>query len=92
MVAPINLVFGWKRVPFPTEPTLRLQKTVKVGRLLRFPLVLSSPVGGVKLSLSRYPLDKDKIQSIGVMIYDKKDGPFQLHIDWINTYVDHDLK
>ena len=47
---------------------------------------------GVKLSLSRYPLDKDKIQSIGVMIYDKKDGPFQLHIDWINTYVDHDLK
>ena len=71
-------------------------KTSKDGKgweIVKIPFSSLQPSWrGVKLSLSRYPLDKDKIQSIGVMIYDKKDGPFQLHIDWINTYVDHDLK
>ncbi|MEM9410756.1 MAG: CIA30 family protein [Planctomycetota bacterium] len=31
-------------------------------------------------------LDKTKIETIGFMIYDKKDGPFRLEVDWIKTY------
>jgi hypothetical protein len=31
-------------------------------------------------------LDKSKIQSLGFMIYDKKDGPFELKVDWIRSY------
>ena len=41
---------------------------------------------GMKLSRDRYPLKKDKIDSLGVMIYDKKDGPFRLQVDWIKAY------
>ncbi len=41
---------------------------------------------GMKLPRDRYPLKKDKIESLGVMIYDKKDGPFKLQVDWIKTY------
>ena len=41
---------------------------------------------GTKLSLKRYPLKKERIESIGLMIYDKKDGPFRLQVDWIRTY------
>ncbi len=41
---------------------------------------------GMKLPRDRYPLKKDKINSLGVMIYDKKDGPFKLQVDWIKTY------
>jgi hypothetical protein len=40
----------------------------------------------MKLPRDRYPLKKDKINSLGVMIYDKKDGPFKLQVDWIKTY------
>jgi len=43
---------------------------------------------GVRLPREKYPLKKDKIESIGFMIYDKKDGPFELQVDWIKTYVD----
>ena len=31
-------------------------------------------------------LDVDDIQAIGLMIYDKKDGPFRLEVDWIKAY------
>jgi NADH dehydrogenase [ubiquinone] 1 alpha subcomplex assembly factor 1 len=41
---------------------------------------------GMKLSRDRYPLRRDKVESLGVMIYDKKDGPFRLEVDWIKTY------
>jgi len=41
---------------------------------------------GMKLPRDRYPLQKEKINSLGVMIYDKKDGPFRLQIDWIKAY------
>tara|TARA_B100001057_G_scaffold122404_1_gene121252 strand:- start:10787 stop:11410 length:624 start_codon:yes stop_codon:yes gene_type:complete len=41
---------------------------------------------GMKLPRDRYPLEKGKINSLGVMIYDKKDGPFRLQIDWIKAY------
>ena len=41
---------------------------------------------GMKLSRDRYPLKREKIESIGVMIYDKKDGPFRLEVDWIKAY------
>ena len=40
----------------------------------------------MKLSRDRYPLKREKIESIGVMIYDKKDGPFRLEVDWIKAY------
>jgi len=43
---------------------------------------------GMKLPRDRYPLEKGKINSLGVMIYDKKDGPFQLQIDWIKSYTE----
>ena len=26
------------------------------------------------------------IDSLGLMIYDKQDGPFLLHVDWIGVY------
>ena len=52
-----------EKVPFPTEPTSRLQKTVKVEEIAKIPFSSLQPSWrGVKLSLSRYPLDKDKIQ------------------------------
>jgi len=41
---------------------------------------------GMKLPRDRYPLRKDKVNSLGVMIYDKKDGPFRLQVDWIKAY------
>ena len=41
---------------------------------------------GRKLSKSRYPLKKERIESIGLMIYDKQDGPFRLEVDWIKGY------
>ncbi|HBM78539.1 MAG TPA: hypothetical protein DD438_10545 [Verrucomicrobiales bacterium] len=41
---------------------------------------------GMKLPRDRYPLERGKIDSLGVMIYDKKDGPFRLQIDWIKAY------
>ena len=41
---------------------------------------------GMKLPRDRYPLERGKIDSLGVMIYDKKDGPFSLQIDWIKAY------
>lgn len=31
-------------------------------------------------------LDRKKIETIGFMIYDKKDGPFQLEVDWVKTF------
>ena len=30
-------------------------------------------------------LELDKVQSMGLMIYDKEDGPFQLQVDWIKA-------
>ncbi len=41
---------------------------------------------GSQLDKGRYGLDISKIQSLGFMIYDKKDGPFELRVDWIKAY------
>ena len=41
---------------------------------------------GRPLSKAEHPLIKSKIRSIEFMIYDKKDGPFKLQIDWIKSY------
>ena len=30
-------------------------------------------------------LELDKVQSMGLMIYDKEDGPFELQVDWIKA-------
>ncbi len=49
---------------------------------------LSSSWRGMRLPKDRYPLKKDKIRSVTIMIYDKKDGPFQLQVDWIKAYTD----
>lgn len=32
------------------------------------------------------PLDTSDIRGIGLMIYDKQDGPFRLDVDWIGAY------
>ena len=47
---------------------------------------LSSSWRGMRLPKDRYPLKKDKIRSVTIMIYDKKDGPFNLQVDWIKAY------
>ena len=41
---------------------------------------------GMRLPLERAKLDVEKISGMGFMIYDKKDGPFELKVDWIKTY------
>ena len=41
---------------------------------------------GRPLSKEEHPLIKSKIRSIEFMIYDKKDGPFKLLVDWIKSY------
>tara|TARA_B100000161_G_C33403673_1_gene347730 strand:- start:8 stop:601 length:594 start_codon:yes stop_codon:yes gene_type:complete len=41
---------------------------------------------GRPLSKAEHPLLKSKIRSIEFMIYDKKDGPFKLQLDWIKSY------
>ena len=41
---------------------------------------------GSQLDKGRYGLEISKIQSLGFMIYDKKDGPFELRVDWIKAY------
>ena len=41
---------------------------------------------GRPLSKAEHPLLKSKIRSIEFMIYDKKDGPFKLLVDWIKSY------
>ena len=41
---------------------------------------------GRPLSKAEHPLLKSKIRSIEFMIYDKKDGPFNLKVDWIRSY------
>ena len=40
----------------------------------------------MSLPKDRHLLNKDKIQSIGFMIYDKKDGAFKLQVDSIKAY------
>jgi hypothetical protein len=47
---------------------------------------MSATWRGSRLDRQRYGLDKSKIQSMGFMIYDKNDGPFQLRVDSIKTY------
>ena len=41
---------------------------------------------GMPLSKKKYPLFGSKIRSIEFMMYDKKDGPFKLQVDWIKSY------
>ena len=36
--------------------------------------------------LSRPALEVTAIDSVGIMIYDKRDGPFRLEVDWIKAY------
>jgi NADH dehydrogenase [ubiquinone] 1 alpha subcomplex assembly factor 1 len=49
---------------------------------------LSSSWRGMRLPKDRYPLKMDKVRSVTIMIYDKKDGPFNLQVDWIKAYSD----
>ena len=41
---------------------------------------------GRPLSKAEHPLLKSKIRNIEFMIYDKKDGPFNLKVNWIKSY------
>ena len=49
---------------------------------------MSASWRGMRLPKDRYPLKKDRISSVTLMIYDKKDGPFELKVDSIKTYSD----
>ncbi len=42
--------------------------------------IFGQPVG------DRARFDKAKVETLGFMIYDGKDGPFQLEVDWIKAY------
>jgi NADH dehydrogenase [ubiquinone] 1 alpha subcomplex assembly factor 1 len=69
------------RADFKTEKDSKGWLTVKV------PFdSLSCSWRGMSLPKDRHPLNKDRIQSIGFMIYDKKDGPFKLQVDSIKAY------
>ena len=32
------------------------------------------------------PIDPDDIKEIGLILYDKKSGPFEMDIDYVDTY------
>ena len=49
---------------------------------------MSASWRGMRLPKERYPLKKDRIRSVTLMIYDKKDGPFELKVDSIKAYSD----
>lgn len=65
----------------------KTDKDSKGWQIVKIPFdTMSATWRGSRLSKQRYALDKSKIQSLGFMIYDKKDGPFELRVDWIKTY------
>jgi hypothetical protein len=73
------------RADFKTEKDSKGWLTVKV------PFdSLSCSWRGMSLPKDRHPLNKDRIQSIGFMIYDKKDGPFKLQVDSIKAYPENE--
>ena len=49
---------------------------------------MSASWRGMRLPKDRYPLKKERIRSVTLMIYDKKDGPFELKVDSIQAYSD----
>ena len=71
------------RMDFDTD------KDAKGWQVAKIPFSsMSASWRGMPLSKERYPLKKDKIRSVTLMIYDKNDGPFYLKIDSIKTYSD----
>ena len=69
------------RIDFKTEANPRDWQTVKIDFA-----GLSPSWRGMALSGKRFQLDSANKKSIGFMIYDKKDGPFELKVDWIKVY------
>jgi NADH dehydrogenase [ubiquinone] 1 alpha subcomplex assembly factor 1 len=69
------------RADFKTEKDTDSWQTVKI------PFASLSPTWrGRRLPRLLNKLKKPEIQSLGFMIYDKKDGPFELKVDWIKSY------
>ena len=69
------------RADFKTDSNAKGWQTVRI------PFKdLTATWRGMRLPQDRYGLDLDKISSVGFMIYDKKDGPFQLRVDWVKAY------
>ena len=65
----------------------KTDKDSKGWQIAKIPFsAMSATWRGSRLDRQRYGLDKSKILSMGFMIYDKKDGPFQLRVDSIKTY------
>ena len=69
------------RVDFKTKANPKDWQTVKIDFAS-----LSPTWRGMALYGRRFELDAANIRSIGFMIYDKKDGPFELKVDWIKAY------
>ena len=69
------------RIDFETKAKPKDWQTVKIDFAS-----LSPSWRGMALSGRRFELDAANIRSIGFMIYDKKDGPFELKVDWIKAY------
>jgi NADH dehydrogenase [ubiquinone] 1 alpha subcomplex assembly factor 1 len=66
---------------------LETDKDAKGWQVAKIPFSsMSASWRGMRLPKERYPLKKDKIRSVTLMIYDKKDGPFELQVDWIKAY------
>ena len=69
------------RSDFKTEANPKGWQTVQI------PFAdLTATWRGMRLPPERAKLDVAKISGMGFMIYDKKDGPFELKVDWIKTY------
>ena len=69
------------RADFKTDSNAKGWQTVRI------PFKdLSASWRGMRLSRDKYGLDLERISSVGFMIYDKKDGPFQFSVDWIKAY------
>ena len=66
------------RVEFPTEKTWSWRE-VRIPFSAFKPTRMGQPVRGAGI-------EGPDVESIGLFIYDKKDGPFKLQVDWIGTY------
>ncbi|MEM7390723.1 MAG: CIA30 family protein [Verrucomicrobiota bacterium] len=75
-------VSSWNAVPYRAEFATRAGEWIEVN----IPLDRLKPtLHGFNISQLAPALDRTDIRSFGLMIYDKKDGPFRLVVDWIKA-------
>ncbi|MEM8548115.1 MAG: CIA30 family protein [Pseudomonadota bacterium] len=73
---------GWRVVTYRAEFTTTAGQWIEVD----LPFDQFSPsVFGQDMSGRTRALEPARIESLGFMIYDQKDGPFELEVDWIKA-------